>query len=375
MGTFLPRLKERLRIAVIYNGDKSAPGAVINETSNPRSSKSYRPIAEDIAGALSALGFRTVMVMPDDMMLGAHLREEAIHFAWINSAGVQGYGAASHAPSMLELFGIPYVGHDPLDAAILDNKHIFKRNLDSVGIPTAPFIVWDPTQDGRDYRTAGFWETAFPGCTGPYIVKPVTGRASQNVHFVGDAADLPPVMDKVYADTCNAVLVEQYLGGTEYTVGVAGRVIARGGDLIELDGPLVLSPCERVLQPDEKIFTSMDVRPITRDRARLLDPVANADIHGRLSALARRISVALHLRTLIRVDVRADAAGVLNVLEVNPKPDLKRPDATQTNLVSMGLDQIGLTYEELLLSLLVDRLYFCFAHRPQTVRHIAKLLD
>lgn len=375
LGASLPRLKDCLRIAVIYNGDKSLPGAVINETSNPRSSKSYRPVAEDIAGALRDLGFRHVLVMPDDMMLGAHLREEDIHFAWINSAGVQGYGAAGHAPSMLELFGIPYVGHDPLDAAILDNKHVFKRSLYSVGIPTAPFIVWDPTQDGGEYRTPEFWEASFPGHLGPYIVKPVTGRASQNVHFVPDAAGLPPVMDKVYADTCNAVLVEQYLGGAEYTVGVAGRVLARRGELIELDGPLVLSPCERVLQPGEKIFTSMDVQPITRERARLLDPVADADIHDRLCVLARRISVALHLRTLIRVDVRADAAGTLNVLEVNPKPDLKRPDETQTNLVSMGLGQAGLTYEELLLSLLVDRLYFCFAHRPHTVRHIAKLLD
>lgn len=359
---------------MIYNGDKSAPGAVINETSNPRSSKSYRPVAEDIAEALRGLGFRHVMVMPDDMSLGAHMREEGIHFAWINSAGVQGYGAAGHTPSMLELFGIPYVGHDPLDSAILDNKHLFKRSLYSLGIPTAPFYVWDPTHDARAYRSKALWEEAFPGYAGPFVVKPVTGRASQNVHFVETWSGLPAVMDKVYANTCNAVLIEQYLGGAEYTVGVAGRVVARGGELIDLDGPLILSPCRRVLQPDEKIFTSMDVRPITHDRAKLLDPVDDADIHDRLCALGRRIANALHLRTLIRVDVRADAEGTLNILEVNLKPDLKRPTAEQTNLVSIGLAQAGLTYEELLLSLLVDRLYFCFAHRPHTVRHIAELL-
>jgi D-alanine-D-alanine ligase len=182
-------------------------------------------------------------------------------------------------------------------------------------------------------------------------------------------------MDRVYADTANAVLVEHYLSGAEYTVGVAERVVARAGGFEALAAPFVLSPCERVLQPGEKIFTSMDVQPITRDRARLLDPVADAEFHDRLCALGRRIASALHLRTLIRVDARADATGALNVLEVNPKPDLKRPTAAQTNLVSMGLAQAGLTYETLLLSLLVDRLYFCFTHRPHTVRHIADLLE
>jgi D-alanine-D-alanine ligase len=371
----LPRLKARMRLAVIYNGDKSAPGAVINETTNPRSSKSYRPIAEDIAAALRDQGFRHVTLMPDDMTLGAHLREEGIHFAWINSAGVQGYGAAGHAPSMLELFGIPYVGHDPIDAMILDNKHVFKRSLYSLGIPTPPFVVWDPPQNDGVHRSPAFWQSAFPGYAGPFIVKPVTGRASQNVHFVDDATTAADAMDDVYAATLNAVLVEQFVAGPEYTVGVAGRVCVRGGGLAELDGPLVLSPCERVLTPDEKIFTSMDVRPITRDRARLLDPEADADIHDRLCALGCRIATALHLRGLIRVDARADATGTLNVLEVNPKPDLKRPTETQTNLVSIGLAQAGLTYEELLLSLLVDRVHFYFVHRPHTVRHIAKLLD
>ncbi len=364
-----------MRVAVIYNGDKTAPGAVINETTNPRSSKSYRPIAEDIAEALRGEGFRHITLMPDDMTLGAHLREEGIHFAWLNTAGVQGYGAAGHAPSMLELFGIPYVGHDPIDSMILDNKHVFKRSLYSLGIATPPFVVWDPTLDDGAHRAAAFWDASFPGYPGPFIVKPVTGRASQNVHFVDGPAELPGVMEEVYATTQNAVLVEQFVGGPEYTVGVAGRVCVRGGALVELDGPLVLSPCERVLNPGERVFTSMDVRPITRDRARLLDPVADAEIYARLCALGQQISTALHLRTLIRVDARADATGALNVLEVNPKPDLKRPTEAQTNLVSIGLAQAGLTYDELLLSLLMDRLFFYFVHRPHIVRHIAKLLD
>ncbi len=82
---------------------------------------------------------------------------------------------------MLELFGIPYVGHDPMMAGILDNKHVFKRQLRAAGIPTAEFHIWQPGI-GEDDPTAevGF-KAAFGDFAGPFVVKPVSGRASLNV--------------------------------------------------------------------------------------------------------------------------------------------------------------------------------------------------
>ena len=65
--------------------------------------------------------------------------------AWLNTGGVQGYNSTAHAPAMLELFGVPYVGHDPLTVGTLDNKHVFKRDLVCLGLPTAPFITRSPT--------------------------------------------------------------------------------------------------------------------------------------------------------------------------------------------------------------------------------------
>ena len=56
--------------------------------------------------------------------------------------GVQGYNSTSHAPAMLEMLGMPYVGHDPLNATTLDNKHAFKREAVCAGLPTAPFMTW-----------------------------------------------------------------------------------------------------------------------------------------------------------------------------------------------------------------------------------------
>ncbi|MDH3910202.1 MAG: hypothetical protein OEU09_02830, partial [Rhodospirillales bacterium] len=76
-----------MRIAVIYGGDKTAEGAVINQTYNPRSWKSYQTVAEDIAGALRRIGFRHVHLMSEDMQLGNRLAESGIHMAWLNTGG------------------------------------------------------------------------------------------------------------------------------------------------------------------------------------------------------------------------------------------------------------------------------------------------
>jgi D-alanine-D-alanine ligase len=120
-------LKSRLRIAVIFGGNKLETDSVLYETQNSRSWKSYQAVAEDIAAALRRLGFAHVWAMPDDMNLGERLRREGIHLAWLNSGGVQGYNAAAHTAAMLEMMGLPYVGHDPSAATTLDNKHAFKR--------------------------------------------------------------------------------------------------------------------------------------------------------------------------------------------------------------------------------------------------------
>lgn len=369
----LARLKAGLRLAVIYNGDRAAPDAVINRTHNPRSDKSYRPVAQDIAQALRNCGFAHVELLADDLTLAHSLREKDIHFAWLNTAGVQGYDAVAHTPGLLELAGIPYVGHRPLLAVTLDNKHVFKRELDGLGLPTAPFLVFDGAQSAIDLGADGRFAAIFGDHPGPFIVKPVSGRGSIGVHFVPDRAGLAAAIREVYQTTLNQVLVETYMGGREYCVSVCGPTVARGGKLARRDGPFAFSALERRLEPDERIFTSMDVRPITRARTRLLT-AADGAVHQRLLALAQSVYRDFNLRTLVRLDLRADAAGELHILEANPKPDLKRPDGQALSLVCAGLEAEGMSYEDLILSLLADRLDFYVRHRPAAVKHILGLM-
>ena len=370
----LESMFRRLRLAVVYGGNSSNRGAVIEPTSNPRSWKSYEAVARDIAGAMSRIGCKEIFLVPDDMRLGENLRMHDTHLAWLNTGGVQGQCSVSHAPAMMELFGIPYIGHDPMMAGILDSKHVFKRQLRSAGLPTASFAIVLPEAKSYEPETDPVFLNAFGKHEGPYIVKPVSGRASLNVMYVEKRGDLAKAVDEVYGITRNFVLIEQYLSGKEYCVAIGGPIVSRGGKLEQLDHPFVFSPLERVLDADEKIFTSMDVKPISGERARLLDPVRDAKVREELQNLALGVWRQLGIETLVRLDIRADDAGKLHVLEANPKPDLKAPSDNATSLVAIGLSEFGMNYDDLIMSIFADRVDMLLSERRGTADRLLRLI-
>jgi D-alanine-D-alanine ligase len=363
----LAELAGRLRVAVVHGGDKAADGAVLRRAGNPRSWKSYQSVARDLAGSLQRLGFSNVQVIADDMKLASRLREAQVSLAWLNSGGVQGRNAISHTPGMLEMLGVPYVGHDPLTAGLLDSKHHFKRQLQSLGISTAPFFVWSPGDQRHDPLSERRLHGRFAKWPNGFVVKPVTGRASLHVHYVERASELSEVIQHVYNETRNSVLVEGYLAGREYCVAISGPIVSRSGRLWQLPGPFAFSAIERKLGRRERIFTSMDVKPITTARTRSLEPQRDGDVLEALEAMARQVYVGTPLQTLVRLDVRADDRGSLFVLEANPKPDLAAPKVGSTSLICAGLGRYGMNYDDLILSVLANRLAALFDDRVGSV--------
>ena len=371
----IEQLKKRARIAVIFGGDKRAQGAVINPTVNPRSWKSYETVANDIATALKNLGFHHVQVIPEDMRIAERLRNERIDLAWLNSGGVQGYISMSHSAAILEMIGIPYIGHDPMISGILDSKHIFKRMLKALDIPTAPFMTWSLAEGGFDPASSDRFNKVFSNYSGPFIVKPVSGRASLNVNLVDDLSALPKTVDELCQATENHVLIESFLPGREFCVAVCGPVIYRDNILQRRDRPFTFAAIERRLEADEEIFESMDIRPITSNRVNILDPDVDADVIQRLEKLANEVFLEMNLETLIRLDVRMDADGNMFVLEGNPKPDLKAPTPEKTSLICASLATYGLSYEDLILSLLADRIDLYLSQRRGSITNLARLME
>jgi D-alanine-D-alanine ligase len=375
LGDQISALFASLRLAVIFGGNKSIPDSVLYPAHNSRSWKSYETVAEDIAASLRRVGFKYVETMPEDMNLGDRLRRSGIHMAWLNTGGVQGNNSAAHASAVLEMLGVPYVGHDPLTATTLDNKHAFKREAVCAGIPTAAFTTWHMARGEFNPLINSRFIQAFGGYQGPFIVKPVSGRASLHVHVVEHRDQLPDMVAQIYRTTKNVVLIEKYLSGREFCVAVAGPVTARDQLLTEENSPFSFGALERVFEAGERIFTSMDVKPITGARFKQIDPVAEPHIWHGLHRIARDVYMEFNLRSLVRIDIRSDDNGDLYVLEANPKPDLKSTSSGVTSLISAGLSGTGLTYDDLILSLLADRLLFLFRHGQDSAAHILGLLN
>ena len=96
---------------------------------NARSWKSYHSVAEDIAESVERQGARKVTLLADDMRLGERLQQENIDIVRLNTGGVQGRSPMSHGAAMLEMMGVPYLGHDPLMSAILDSNRPSSEHL------------------------------------------------------------------------------------------------------------------------------------------------------------------------------------------------------------------------------------------------------
>jgi hypothetical protein len=94
-----------------------------------------------------------------------------------------------------------------------------------------------------------------------------------------------------------------------------------------------------------------------------------------LQQLGANVFREFNLNSITRIDVRVGADGRLQILEANPKPDLKRPGNGRTNLISAGLPTCGMDYEDLILSLFADRLDYLLKHRKSSVNHIVDLLN
>lgn len=217
-----------------------------------------------------------------------------------NSAeGMYGFGRQALAPALLEAYEVPYMFADPLCLTVTLHKATAKQVVRDSGIRTADFAVVKTISD--------ITSVSLPF---PLFIKPIAEGTSKGISAVSkihDRGELQSGCERLLARHRQPVLVEVYLPGREFTVGILGTGSAAYSlgtmEIVLKDGP---EP--EIYSYDNKKHFDERVAP------RLVD-----DATSRAAAdLALAAWMCLGGRDGGRVDVRCDSAGEVNFMEANP---------------------------------------------------------
>lgn len=242
--------------------------------------------------------------------------------------GLQGIAREAQVPAILDLYGVPYVFSDPLVLSLTLHKGLTKRVVRDAGVPTSDFVVYE---SAHDLLRLGF--------APPFFVKPVaegTGKGCSARSIVREVSELAAVCDSLVARFRQPAIIEPYLTGREFTVGVTGT-----GQQAAVVGSMEIV----LLANAEKGVYSFDNKDNYADRVtyRPCDTAADP-----VAAAAERVALgawqALGCRDGGRVDIRCDADQNPLFLEVNPLAGLNPKDSDMPILARM----YGVSYPELI---------------------------
>lgn len=249
--------------------------------------------------------------------------------------GVGGRGRESQVPALLELLGIPNTGSGPFALALALDKGVAKIFAASHGIRTAPFQLV-----GAD-EALGAVDLAYP-----LFVKPVAEGSSMGIRkdsVCHDESSLRERVAQLQRDYRQAVLIEEFLAGDEYTVGVIGN-----GATAEVVGVMQVTPSA----PDEREFVySLEVKRDYLNQVRYVmtdELLASGRIDAARLEAVRQLALDVHrvfaCRDVSRVDIRCDRRGEPNFIEVNPLPGLN-PVHSDLVIIARGH---GWSYDQLI---------------------------
>ncbi len=256
--------------------------------------------------------------------------------------GVKGLAREAQVPALLDAYDIPFVFSDALTLALTLDKGMCKRVVRDAGVPTPDFAVIDTLAD-----------IAKVDLPYPLFLKPVaegSGKGVDRNSKVGNAAGLKSVAADLLKRFRQPVLVETFLPGREFTVGITGT-----GDDAEVLGVTEIVPKAGYVGAGYGYENKLDGWEDKLD----VVPVPLAD-SADTSGVALAAWRALRCRDGGRIDLRCDAAGAPHFIEVNPLAGL-RPGHSDLCFIA---DYAGLGYDGL-----IGRIMASFFRRnPQLVK-------
>jgi D-alanine-D-alanine ligase len=307
------RPAEPLRIGFTYNMKR-----VDSKAGNDAEAEYDAPeTIEAIRAALESYG-HVVVALEATAELPRQLMETPVDLVFNIAEGVSGRSREAVVPALCELMGIPYTGSDAATLSIALDKALSKRVLRQHGIATPEFQVMET---GR--------ERLSPKLRFPLIVKPNQEGSSKGVSAQVSVVDqeeaLRAVVREIIERYRQPALIEDYIAGREFTVGLLGD-----------KRPRVLPPMEIRFrdQANPRPVYDYQIKQEWEKHVEYECPAQLTQVELKaIERVARETFTALDCRDVARVDLRVNAKGEVWVLEVNPLPGLT-PDYSDLCLIA-----------------------------------------
>lgn len=300
---------------------------------------------ERIAAALTRLG-HVVELFPFRKDLLERLARQQPDVVFNIAEGWSGRNRESLVPAILEFLGIPYTGSDALSLGLALDKALCKHVVASAGVPVPPttLIANEPQLARADIAL-------------PAFVKPNTEGSSKGVRShsrVATRGELEAQVRWVIDTYAQPALVEPFLGGREFTIGVLGNEPPRTLPIMEITPGLRMHSQPFVYSYE----TKCDNLEALFCPAQLPENTAAS-----LNEIALHAHQALGCRDVSRVDIRMDDAGHPFFLEINPLPGL-----AEYSLLPIQAAAAGIGFDELVGTILAAACYRHGLKQPRLVK-------
>ncbi|MGD9638583.1 MAG: ATP-grasp domain-containing protein [Alphaproteobacteria bacterium] len=280
---------------------------------------------DGITSALENMGFEVERIGNVQQLVRNLAIGNRWDFVFNICEGLRGGARESVVPALLEAYDIPFCFSSPLTLAVCLDKGLTKRILCDHNVSTAKFEVVKTMDDAKKVNL-----------NFPVFVKPVaegTGKGINSASCVKNSKQLIRTCAKLLKRFNQPVIVESYLEGREFTVGVVGN-----GEKAQVIGVMEIILGKKA----DAIGYSYENKEKYEDRVtyRLVDD-PEAQLAAKTALDAWRL---LDCRDGGRVDLRSDKYGIPHFLEVNPLAGL---NPTRSDLVIMA-NMTGMTFNELI---------------------------
>ena len=181
-----------------------------------------------IDNALKKMGFETEPIGNCFQLIDALSAGKRWDLVFNIAEGLYGDGRESVVPAILDQYKIPYVFSGPVIMGISLNKHLTRLIVSAAGVAVSPGMLISELKDIEKCNLVY-----------PLFIKPVsegTGKGITEKSLVHSESELRQMVEYLLTRFNQPALVEEYLPGREFTVGVVGSgddAIAIGGMEIE----------------------------------------------------------------------------------------------------------------------------------------------